>query len=127
MPMKRLTVAVTTAADGTAVAYSPRISGEIHQIEYVKDGGANPFAAGVDFVITGEKTGVPLWSQNDVNASAVVAPRQPTHSQAGVSSLYAAGGTAVQARVAIANDRVRIAIAQGGNAKVGAFHILVAA
>lgn len=127
--MKRFKVTVTTAADGTAVAFSPRFSGEIHQIEYVKDtasAGANAFANGVDFVVTGEATGVALWSQNDVNASAVVAPRQPTHSQAGAASLYATGGTAVQARLGMANDRVKIGIAQGGNAKVGAFHILVA-
>lgn len=129
MPMKRFKVTVTTAADGTAVAYSPRFSGEIHQIEYVKDtasAGANAFANGVDFTVTGEATGVNLWTENDVNASAVRAPRQPTHSQAGVGSLYAAGGTAVQARIGLGNDRVKIAIAQGGNAKVGAFHILVA-
>lgn len=127
--MKRYTLAVTTAADGTVTAFSPRISGEIHQIEYVKDAasaGANAYAAGVDFAITGEKTGIGLWTQSDVNASAVVAPRQPTHSQVGVASLYAAGGTGVQARVALANDRVKIVLAQGGNAKVGAFHILVA-
>jgi hypothetical protein len=122
--MKRYKVTVTTAADGTVTAYTPRISGEIHQIEYVKDG-TNPYAAGVDFTITGEATGVNLWTQADVNASAVVAPRQPTHSQAGVASLFAAGGTAVQARVALANDRVKIALAQGGNAKVGVFHVLV--
>lgn len=123
--MKRYKLTVTTAADGTVIAYTPRLSGEIHQIEYVKDG-ANGYAAGVDFTITGEATGVNLWTQADVNASAAVAPRQPTHSQAGVASLYAAGGTAVQARVALANDRVKIALAQGGAAKVGVFHVLVA-
>jgi hypothetical protein len=127
--MKRYKVSVTTAADGSAVAYSPRISGEIHQIEYVKDtasAGANAFANGVDFAVTGEATGISLWAENDVNASAVRAPRQPTHSQVGAPSLYAAGGTAVQARIALANDRVKISVASGGNAKVGAFHILVA-
>lgn len=123
--MKRYKVTVTTAADGTVTAYTPRLSGEIHQIEYIKDG-SNGYASGVDFTITGEATGVNLWTQSDVNASAVVAPRQPTHSQAGVASLYASGGTAVQARVALANDRVKIALAQGGNAKVGVFHVLVA-
>ena len=122
--MRRFKLTVTTAADGTVTAYSPRLTGKIHQIEYVKDG-SNPYAAGVDFTITGEATGVNLWTQADVNASAVVAPRMPTHSQAGVASLYAAGGTAVQAPIALANDRVKIALAQGGNAKVGVFHILV--
>lgn len=127
--MRRYKITVTTDASGNAVGYTPRIAGEIHQIEYVKDtasAGANAYAAGVDFTITGEATGVNLWTQADVNASAVVAPRQATHSQAGVASLYASGGTAVQARVALAGDRVKISLAQGGNTKVGAFHVLVA-
>lgn len=120
--MKRYTVSVTTAADGTAIAYSPRrISGKIHQIEYVK----TDFADGVDFTIEGEATGVDLWVQSNVNASAAVAPRQATHSTAGVAALYASGGTAVLEPVALGNDRVKIAIAQGGNAKTGTFHILV--
>lgn len=120
--MRRFTVSVTTAADGTVTAYTPRFSGEIHQIEYVK----TDYANGVDFTITGEKTGIGLWTESDVNASAVRAPRQATHSQVGAASLYAAGGTAVQTRVAMANDRVKIVLAQGGNAKVGTFHFLVA-
>jgi len=119
--MKRYKVTVTTAADGTVTAYSPRISGKIHQIEYVK----TDYANGVDFTITGEATGVNLWTESDVNASAIRAPRQPTHSQVGAALLYAAGGTAQTVPVALANDRVKIVLAQGGNAKTGAFHILV--
>jgi hypothetical protein len=122
--MKRYKLTVTTAADGTVTAYSPRLSGKVSQIEYVKDG-VNPYAAGVDFTITGEVTGIGLWTQSDVNASAVVAPRIPTHSQLGVAALYASGGVGVLAPIALANDRVKIALAQGGNAKVGVFHILV--
>lgn len=124
--MKRYKVTVTTASDGTATAYTPRVSGKIHQIEYVKDG-SNAYTDGVDFTITGEATGVGLWTEANVNASAVRAPRQATHSQAGVASLFAAGGTAVQVPVALANDRVKIVLAQGGAAKVGAFHVLVEA
>jgi hypothetical protein len=60
-----------------------------------------------------------------VNASAAVYPRAPTHSQAGAASLYAAGGTAVQSPIGLASDRVKIALAQGGATKTGAFHILV--
>lgn len=123
--IKRFKVSVTTAADGTATAYSARIrSGKISQIEYVKDG-SNGFANGVDFAITGEVTGIGLWTESDVNASAVRAPRQPTHSQVGVASLYASGGTGVQAPIALGDDRIKIVIAQGGNAKVGAFYITV--
>lgn len=123
--MRRYKVSVTTDGSGNAVAYSPRIAGEIHSVQYVKDG-SNPYAAGVDFTITAEATSENIWTQADVNASAVVYPRAPTHSQAGAAALYAAGGTGVLARVAVASDRVKIALAQGGAAKVGVFHILVA-
>lgn len=119
--MRRYKVTVTTAADGSATAYSPRVAGTVHQIEYVKGN----FDDGVDFAITGEATGVGLWSESNVNASAVRAPRQPVHSQVGAGLLYAAGGTAVADKIALASDRVKIVIAQGGNAKTGTFHIIV--
>lgn len=120
--MRRIKVAVTTAADGTAVAYSPRLSGKVHQIEYVK----NDFADGVDFAITGEQTGVNLWTESNVNASAVKAPRMPTHTQAGAASLFATGGTAVQEAIGVGNDRIKFVIAQGGASKKGTFHVLLA-
>lgn len=123
--MRRYRVTVTTAADGTATAYTPRVNGgTIHQIEYVK-AASNSFADGVDFTITSEATGNSLWAESNVNASAVRAPRQPVHTQAGAAALYASGGTAVLAPIAVANDRVKIAIAQGGNAKTGTFHVLI--
>lgn len=119
--MRRYKVTVTTAADGTATAYTPRLSGKIQQIEYVK----TDFADGVDFTITGEATGIGLWTESNVNAAAVRAPRQATHSQVGAALLFAAGGTAVSEEIALASDRVKIVIAQGGNVKTGAFHVLV--
>lgn len=119
--MKRYKVTVTTASDGTATAYSPRLSGKIHQIEYVK----TDYANGVDFTITGEATGVGLWTESDVNASAIRAPRLATQSQVGAALLYAAGGTAVTDKIALANDRVKIVLAQGGATKTGVFHITV--
>lgn len=122
--MKRFKVTLTTAADGTVTGYTPRTSGKIHQIEYVKDG-VNGFANGVDFTVTGEATGVGIWAESDVNASAVRSPRLATHTPAGAASLYAAGGTPVQDKIGLANDRVKIAVAQGGNAKVGTFHVLI--
>lgn len=121
MALRRHVVPVTTAADGSATAYSPYLSGYVHEIHYVK----TDFADGVDFTITAEATGETIWTQSDVNAAAVKAPRQATHSTAGVASLYASGGTAVNDRIGLGRDRVKIVIAQGGNAKSGAFHIVV--
>jgi hypothetical protein len=121
MALRRFNVAVTTASDGSATAYSPRLSGYIHSIQYVK----TDFADGVDFTITAEATGETIWTESNVNAAAVKAPRQATHSTAGVPALYAAGGTAVNDRVALSRDRVKIVIASGGDTKAGAFNILV--
>ena len=122
MTMRRAVVSVTTAADGSATAYTPPIAGKLHSVSYVKDGGANPFANGVDFTITKETTGEGIWTESDVNATAHRSPRAPTHSQAGVAALYAAAGTAVGDKIAMARERIKIVIAQGGDTKVGAFH-----
>lgn len=119
--IRRFSVTVVTAADGTATAYSPYLSGFIQCLEYVK----TDYADGVDFTITAEATGRALWSESNVNAATIRAPRQATHSTAGVASLYAAGGTAVQDKIALGRDRVKIVLAQGGNAKTGAFVITV--
>lgn len=119
--MKRMKVKVTTAADGTATAYTPRFSGKICAVHYVK----TDFANGVDFTITSEATGQGIWTDTNVDASEIVQPRAPTHDQAGAPLLYATGAPAVSDRIALGNDRVKIVIAQGGNAKVGTFHIIV--
>jgi hypothetical protein len=119
--MRRYKLAITTAADGAATAYTPRVAGKVHAIHYVK----TDFANGVDFTITAEATGESIWAEADVNASAVRYPRAPTHSQAGAAALYAAAGEAVRERIAVASDRVKIVIAQGGAAKTGTFHVLI--
>lgn len=121
MTIRRFEVTVTTASDGTATAYSPYLSGFIHAIHYVK----TDYADGVDFTITAEATGETLWTQSDVNSAAVKAPRQATHSNVGVAALYASGGTAVNDRIALGRDRVKIVLAQGGDAKTGKFIIIV--
>ena len=120
MTMRRTRITLTTAADGTVTGYSARISGAIHSLHYIK----TDFADGVDFAVTAEATGESIWAESNVNAAAVRYPRAPTHTQAGVAALFAAGGTAVQDKIALANDRVKVVIAQGGNAKVGAVIVL---
>lgn len=121
MYVERHTVTLITDAAGDATGYSPVITGRILAIHYV----ATDYAAGVDFTITGEATGETIWTEANVNASTFRAPRMATHSTAGVAALYAAGGAAVNDYVGIANDRVKIVIAQGGNTKTGKFYIIV--
>ena len=121
MTMRRHVVSVTTASDGSATAYSPYISGKIHAIHYLK----TDFTDGVDFTITAEATAETIWTETNVNAAKACFPRGATHSNAGVAALYDSGGVAVNDKIALGRDRVKIAIASGGNAKTGAFHILV--
>lgn len=119
--IRKLTVAVTTASDGSATVYSEVFTGKISQIRYVK----TDFANGVDFTITVDGTGEGVWTESNVDASATRAPRQATHGVDGAASLYASGGTAVQVPIAVAHDRIKIVIASGGDTKTGTFYILV--
>lgn len=117
---KRVTVAVTTAADGTGLGYSNPVNGRILSVQYVK----TDYDDGVDFTITTETTGQTVWTQSDVNASAVKVPRQATHSTAGVAATFD-GTRPVLEPVFVADERIKIAIASGGNVKSGTFHITV--
>lgn len=120
--VRRFSVVVTTASDGSATAYSDPIDhGFLNQIRYLK----TDFADGSTFTITAEATGETLWTESAVNASATRAPRQATHSTAGAAALYAATGTAVNDKIAISNDRIKIVIASGGATKTGTFHFLI--
>jgi hypothetical protein len=122
--MRKVKVTVTTDGSGDATAYTPRVAGKVHQVSYVK-AGSGGYSDGVDFVITSEATGQIIWDEDNVNATAHRATRQPTHDQTGVALLYAAGGTAQTAPVALASDRIKIVVASGGATKVGTFHFLI--
>lgn len=122
MAIRRIVVSVTTDGSGAATAYSPPINGILHSVSYVKDAGANPFANGVDFTITKDSTGEGIWTESDVNATAHRSPRAATHTNAGAAALYASGGVAVLDKIAVAREKIKIVIAQGGATKVGAFH-----
>ncbi len=112
---QRVAVPIVTAADGSATVYSDAVTGLLSQIRYVKPQSGG-FADGSTITVTLESTGEAVWSESNVNASATRAPRQPTHSAAGAAALYAAAGTAVNEKIAVANDRFKIVIANGGNA-----------
>lgn len=115
------TVNITTAADGSATAYTPRLSGRLYQISYIK----TDFTDGVDFTITAEATGETLWTEANVNASKVCFPRGATHSNVGTAALYAAAGEAVNDHVRLGSDRVKIEVASGGAQKAGTFLVTV--
>lgn len=118
-------IEVTTASDGSAAADSLHpVNGELVDIAYVKDGTA-PFADTVDFTITAKETGRTLWAQENVTASARVAPRQPVHTTAGVALVFADGGEALVDRIPLAHEHIHVVVANGGDTKKGTFRIAV--
>lgn len=118
---KFLSPLVITDGSGAATAYIGPLTGYLQQIRYIK----TDYTDGVDFTITAEGTGQTIWAENDVNAAAQRQPRMPTHSTAGVAALYASGGVAVNDRIALSRDRVKIVIAAGGATKTGQFEVIV--
>jgi len=112
-------VAVVTDGSGDGVGYTTRaVTGRIEYIRYVK----TDFADGVDFDVTLETSGIIVWAQDNVNAAAVVWPRTPLHSTAGVALTYD-GTYPVTGHVYVAGERVKIVVAQGGNTKSGTFYV----
>ena len=117
---------IVAASDGSQVGthYSPYLSGYIQSIQYIKaDSGG--YTDGVDFTITSDVTGENLWTDTNINASEVVRPRAATHTTAGVAAVYVAAGTAVNDRIALGRDRVKIVLAQAGASKTGTFVVTV--
>ena len=121
--VNRYTVAVTTAADGSAAVYTPALTGRLVNVIYTK-----PAASGLDtadFVITGESTGLGIWTETGVDASKTISPTQDLHNQVGGARLYAADGEEVSGPIYLAGERVKIAITGGGNATSGSFIFIV--
>ena len=127
MTIRRYSVAATipVGGAGAVTAYSGVISGKIESIRYVKDA-VNAYADGSTFTITADGSGESIWTETGVNASATRRPRAPSHNTAGVASLYAAGGTAVNDKVALGAEKIKIVVTAGGaDGKTGTFQFSI--
>jgi hypothetical protein len=120
-------VTVTTIADGSATAYTAAgYNGLLHAIVYTPDG-TTPYSNNVVVTITGETSGLAIWSETIATAASAPTryPRAATHTVLGAAALYAAAGTAVLDKIGLAGERLKIVLASGGNAKVGSFRFLI--
>lgn len=122
MSYEKLSVTLTTDSSGDATGFigDPTITGQIITLIYDK----TDFTDGVDFTITLEASGETVWTESNVNASATRSPRQATHDNVGVASLYAAAGEPVEGPIIMVSDRLKIVIAAGGDAKSGKFTLV---
>ena len=102
MHIEKRTITATTAADGTATAYSSPINGKIVKWQYVPDGTA-PFASTTDVILFSETAG---YIVNKTNLSAAFTEL-------------------VTNVVYFADERIKIALGQGGDTKTGIFHFWI--
>lgn len=122
MYVKKYTISGTTAAGGTLTAYTDKaFNGQVLRIDYTK----TDFDDGSTMTITAETSGVAVWAQTGVNASATVYPRAQVHSAAGVGLTYD-GTRTVCEPVPIHDERLKLVVSAGGNAKSGTWHVYVA-
>jgi hypothetical protein len=123
--MRRLSVAVTTDGSGNATGYTEPVSGWVAAIAYVPHA-STPLDTGADITITGNTSGIPIVTITDLGTVAVtVHPRAATKSTAAAAALYAAGGTAVNDRIPVADEAIKIVVASGAATKSGTFHVYV--
>ena len=118
MRLTRVSVAVVTDAEGDATAYTPALNGMIRSVRYVKpdSGGLD---AGSDIDIVTDKGAVVVWDKDDLAASAVIYPMVPAHDNTGtlVAGSYAP--------IPVCDERIKITVANGGNAGTGTFEFLI--
>lgn len=119
-------VAITTASDGSATGYTPPCSGFVRAIAYVPHA-STPIDTNGDIVISGHVSGIAILTKANIGTTATSwHPRAPTHAVAdGAASLYAAGGAAVNTLVPVANEPVKIVVANGADTKSGTFYVYV--
>jgi hypothetical protein len=126
MAITRFRIAVTTDAAGAFTGYTQgAVNGIVQHVQYTPDA-TNPLATGADLDITGEVTAIVVANHDNIGVTAFTkAYRQATHGVDGAAALYAAAGSAVLDKIAIAGERLKLVIAQGGNTLSGVFDIVV--
>ena len=114
MKLSRFTVNVTTDDHGDAVAYSPQCNGLVRTVEYVKpqSGGLD---AATDIDIIADVSGAVIWTNDDLSDSKVIHPLAPAQDNTGADIVGA------YAPICLADERIKITVANGGNTLSGQF------
>ena len=109
---------------GTFTGYTRVVNGRILEIRLVVPASGG-LEATVDLTITNELTGAAILTLTDQNGSGTWAPRQATHGTDKAAAVYASGGSPVLDYIVVAESRIKLAVAQGGNGKLGTLYITV--
>ena len=121
--IQRYVVTVTTDKEGDGIGYTPAVTGKVSAIHYVKDT-SNAYSDGVNVLVKSEATDETILEIGDVRMSASFAPRRATHTIDGMRAYYTSPN-AVLDSICLANDRIKIAVSNGGDTKTGTFHVVI--
>ena len=114
--LHKVTASITTDASGDAIVYlGTKLRGRVHAIKYTK----GTLDAGTDLVVTGETTGVPILTDSPADTEWFY-PRAFAN-----AVTTGAAGTAAQEDVHVLNERIKVVVAQGGNAGVGSIEAYI--
>jgi len=127
------TVTITVDASGNGTDYIDLTGvgsgGKILSIHYTVTG--TPYLEpssptnGFDFTITTETTLQNLWVETGITGAKSVAPRQSVSDLVGSATFYNDGGDEpVVDYVFASNERVKIVVANAGNATSGTFRVI---
>ena len=118
MRLTRVSVAVVTDAEGAATVYTPALNGMVRSVRYIKpaEGGLDG-GTGIDIVT--DKGAVVVWDKDNLAASAVIYPMVPAQDNKGadVAGSYAP--------IPVCDERIKITVANGGDAGTGTFEFLI--
>jgi len=112
------TVTVTTATGGGGTGYTPVVTGRIAAVTYTQATGG--LASTSDLTVTTEDTAQSVWSATNINATTTVHPVAAANLPSGAAS------SLTEVPIYACGERVKIAVAQGGNTKTGSFQVVLA-
>ncbi len=116
MAWKLLVETITTASDGSATQLFDVTSGYVHSIRVVDTDITNT----ANVTITVERTGQNILIDGDFGATQTFYPRTLEQLDTDGSNL------STHTRVALANDRVKLVLAAGGDTKSAIVYIVIA-
>jgi len=112
------TQTITTNGSGAATVYfGSSIAGRVVAIKY--EPGSSQIATGADLTITGETSGVPILAKTDAGTATVwYFPKTVVTESSDASS-----ATDAFTDVYVFGERIKLAVAQGGDTKTGSMTI----
>ena len=114
----------TTATGGGVTGYLPAVgalTGKLAAVQYIPGATGVALASTADLTITLDRTGESIWAESNITAGKTVRPKRAGASASGVT----ATGAALTEDVFLKDDRIKVAIAQGGNTKQATFRVTV--